>query len=177
MVAARCCIKIGRLASRKVLAAAVRACSDTSVDLEELLDQAEEGYLIPCRGEDGTFNLHARASNGDTLLHVAVGRRSFDEIRYLVQAGLDLNAQGDYHETPLYSAAASGDVGLVGLLLQLGADPNIPDHRGSLPVEVLFSKLKRLSESSLLRLSEWIVENLKDWATSDQAGQVVPPDE
>lgn len=126
------------------------------MNLEGIIEQAEEGYMIECRRKDGTFDLHARASNGDSLLHVAVGLRNFDAIRHLLDAGLDLNAKGDYHETPLYSAAASGDVGLIGFLLQLGADPNIPDHRGTLPSEALYYKLKLLSEPRQKQLSAWL---------------------
>jgi hypothetical protein len=137
------------------------------MDLETLFDHAEEGYLIPCRREDGTIDLHARACNGDTLLHVAVGRRDLDAISYLLEVGLDLDAQGDYYETPLYSAAASGDVGMVGVLLQLGADLSIPDHRGDLPAEVLLNKLKRLPVSSLLQLSSWMAANLQDGPTKE----------
>jgi ankyrin repeat protein len=145
------------------------------MDLEALCNQAQEGYLIPCRRDDGTLDLHARATNGDTMLHVAVGRRDFDAIRYLLGAGLDVNAQGDYHETPIYSAAAYQDIGLIGFLLQMGADPSIPDHRGTLPAEALFSRLKRLSESSLLRLSERVSAALQDEAIQDQAEQDVTP--
>ncbi|MFN0128629.1 MAG: ankyrin repeat domain-containing protein [Verrucomicrobiales bacterium] len=141
------------------------------MDLEALYDQAEEGYLIPCRRGDGTLDLHARAANGDTMLHVAVGRRDFNAIRYLLEAGLDVNAQGDYHETPIYSAAASHDIGLVGFLLQMGADPNIPDHRGTFPAEALFSRLKRLPESSLLRLSQWMSATFHDETTQNQEAE------
>ncbi|WP_193214893.1 ankyrin repeat domain-containing protein [Luteolibacter marinus] len=122
-------------------------------EIDELLDQAEEGYMIPCRSEKGRVDLHARAVNGDTLLHVAVGARNFTAIRLLLDAGIDINSQGDYHETPLFAAAASCDLGLVGFLLQLGADPKIPDHRGTLPVDALLYRLKGLPEEELQRLS------------------------
>ena len=112
-------------------------------DLADLLRQAEEGYWIPCRDECGGVDIFARSSCGDTLLHVAVGRQNIDEIRYLVEQGLDINAKGDYLETPLYSACASGRVAVVGLLLKLGADPTIPDRRGDLPKDALFRRLAK----------------------------------
>jgi ankyrin repeat protein len=140
-------------------------------DLDRTLDQAEEGYLIPCRKADGTIDLLARASNGDTLLHVAVGQRDFTAIRRLIEVGLDINAQGDFHETPLYSAASRGDLGLVGFLLQLGADPGIPDHLGTLPSDVLLNRMKRLPEDCLLRLSEWIGANVQSEPTMNPAEQ------
>ena len=129
------------------------------VDLRRLLSQAEDGYLIPCRRDDGTTDLMAQASNGDTLLHVAVGLRDVHAIHYLLKAGLDINAKGDYHATPLYNASASGDIGIVALLLKLGADPNIPDHRGSFPHDILFSHLKHLPDHFLHKLSTWIRDN------------------
>ena len=72
-----------------------------SPDLSDLLRQAEEGYGIPCHDERGGVDIWARSSCGDTLLHVAVGRQSIDEIRYLVEQGLDIDAKGDYLETLL----------------------------------------------------------------------------
>lgn len=124
--------------------------------LDSILDQAEEGYLIPCRRDDNTIDLLARASNGDTLLHVAVGVRDFSAIRRLLEAGLDINAQGDFHETPFFSAASRVDIGLMGFLLQHGADPSVPDHLGTLPSEAFMKRLMRLPEDRLLQLSEWL---------------------
>jgi len=133
--------------------------------LESVLDQAEEGYLIPCRREDGTIDLHARASNGDTLLHVAVGQRDFSSISALLEAGLDINAKGDYFQTPFYSAASSSDIGLMGFLLQRGADPSIPDNRGTLPCETLLWRLKNMGEDQLLRLSKLHSAAIQDQPT------------
>ena len=130
-----------------------------NVTLRKLLRQADEGYMIPIRRDDGSIDLMARACNGDTLLHVAVGQRDFHAIEYLLKAGLDINAKGDYHATPLYEAAASGDIGLVGFLLQLGADPSIPDHRGTLPHDILFRSIGRLPVDLLLKLSAWMRSN------------------
>jgi len=106
-----------------------------SVHLHQLLDQAEDGYLIPCRNEEGDVDLFARATSGDTLLHVAVGRHRADEVKYLIDQGLDINARGDFFGTPLHLAASSGDLAMIGMLMMLGADKDIPDHLGTLPLE------------------------------------------
>jgi Ankyrin repeats (3 copies) len=145
-----------------------------NVYLRKLVRQAEEGYMIPIWRDDGTIDLMARGSNGDTLLHVAVGQRDFHAIEYLLKAGLDINAKGDYHATPLYEAAARGDIGLCGLLLQLGADPNIPDHRGTLPHDILFWKIKQLPAEFLLKLSTWFLTN--DSKSPQEAQQDAPSD-
>jgi ankyrin repeat protein len=130
------------------------------INLTDLLKQAEEGYLIPCYNKFGEINLFARATTGDSLLHVAVGRRNIGELRYLLDKKLDINLKGDYFATPLYQAAANGDVGMVGLLLILGADPSIPDHRGDLPKDVLFRKIGQLPESFLEDLLIWCNDKL-----------------
>ena len=125
------------------------------IDLKPLLKQAEEGYLIPCYDFDGKVNLFARSHSGDTLLHVAVGRRNLEEVRYLVAKGVDINTKGDFFATPLYQAARDCDVGMVGFLLKLGADPDIPDHLGEFPKDVLLRKIGELSESHLEHCRTW----------------------
>lgn len=77
------------------------------IDLNGLLKQAEEGYLIKVR-HGGKLNIFARSSSGDTLLHAAVGRSNLSEIVYLLDNGLDIDSQGDYMETPLHVAAIGG---------------------------------------------------------------------
>ena len=102
-------------------------------ELEDLLDHAEEAYQIPCRDEFGNPLLDAKnRGTGDTLLHVAVGQQLPDLIRYLVDRGLDINARGDLHETPLILANWLGHDKIVKLLLELGADPNLKDRSGKL---------------------------------------------
>lgn len=111
--------------------------SHMNVLLHELLDQAEDGYLIPCRDEDGNVDLFAKAGSGDTLLHVAVGRGRADEAMHLIGLGLDVNARGDFLTTPLHLACSSGDLAMIGVLMMAGADKSVPDSLGQLPGENL----------------------------------------
>jgi ankyrin repeat protein len=101
--------------------------------ITELLDQAEQGYFIPCRKKNRAIDLFAKSFCGDTLLHVAVGRSNADEIKYLLKKGLDINARGDFRETPLFCAARSKADAIVDLLLSEGADPSIRSYWGDLP--------------------------------------------
>jgi ankyrin repeat protein len=60
------------------------------------------------------------------MLHRAVGRKQHDAVRLIVGLGVDVN--GIVHgtgldRTPLHNAAAFGDLDLVKLLIELGADP------------------------------------------------------
>ncbi|HKA04042.1 MAG TPA: ankyrin repeat domain-containing protein, partial [Acidimicrobiales bacterium] len=66
----------------------------------------------------------------------AAARRKADAIPILVDLGFDVNALGradvpvdDPWETALHTAATDGDVALVRLLLELGADPDMHDAR------------------------------------------------
>jgi hypothetical protein len=130
-----------------------------SYDITSILDQAEEGYLIPCRSEDGTIDLFARSTCGDTLLHVAVGQCDLAAIRYLLEAGLDINTRGDYLATPLFQASLGGNIAMVGILLQLGADPEIPDHRGWMPSDLLLRGIKRMPYEYLEELLQWSIDH------------------
>jgi ankyrin repeat protein len=112
-------------------------------DITELLDHAEEGYQIPCYKDDGSVDLFAKSHCGDTLLHVAVGRQEPEAVRYLVNQGLDINAQGDFFETPLYLASSFAHTAIVDLLFQLGADPDIPDHLGELPADAAIREINK----------------------------------
>lgn len=111
----------------------------TKMDIDRLLDHAEESWLIECRDVSGNADLFATNTVGDTLLHVVVGVEGLSlqermvTIRFLVDQGLDVNARGDYMTTPLFLAAQLGNLDLVRLLLELGADSQIPDHRGEYP--------------------------------------------
>lgn len=56
-------------------------------------------------------------------------------VSYLIAQGLDVNASGDFHQTPMFLAVRNGDVAMIELLLKLGADGQIPDHLGVSPQE------------------------------------------
>jgi ankyrin repeat protein len=59
------------------------------------------------------------------LLQLAAERDSQDAIRLMARLGFDLNEIS--RTTPLHNAAMSGHLGMVKLLIGLGADPSIHD--------------------------------------------------
>ena len=66
----------------------------------------------------------------------AASRRKAGAVGLLASLGFDVNAYGrgdipveQAWETALHVAAGNGDVGLARLLLELGADPALEDHR------------------------------------------------
>ena len=58
-------------------------------------------------------------------------------VRFYLDRGVEVNAQDIYGMTPLHYAmrAKNGDAAL--LLLQAGADPNIPNERGTIPLAMI----------------------------------------
>jgi ankyrin repeat protein len=76
---------------------------------------------------------------GNTLLHGNFARRNdahFSEVLALgLTAGGDVNAKNEFGATPLHEAARSGSASWVRLLLSRGADPNLKDKKGRLPID------------------------------------------
>ena len=90
-------------------------------DLLDLLDHAEEAFQIFAIDDSGKLDLFARNACGDTLIHVAVGQNMFEQVRYLVECGLDLNAKGDFMQTPLSLALSLDRKEMADFLIRLGA--------------------------------------------------------
>jgi ankyrin repeat protein len=64
----------------------------------------------------GTYNYPLQAA--------AVGR-STETVRFLLEAGANVNARGEFWGTALQAASAAGNINIVRLLLERDADPNI----------------------------------------------------
>ena len=69
-------------------------------------------------------DIHAVNIGGKSALHAAATRNHPEIIQLLIDAGVDINIIGS--TTPLFDAAGNGSIDAVRILLQLGADPNIP---------------------------------------------------
>lgn len=88
--------------------------------LDELVS---DGFLAL----DQAGRVDARASCGDTPLHIALWQRNHAAAMALLEAGADVDATGEDGERPLHVAVRTGARLLVDRLLQLGADPNGSD--------------------------------------------------
>jgi ankyrin repeat protein len=55
---------------------------------------------------------------------------------YLFQVGVDVNAQDDHWGTALHWAVQTGQLDLIKMLLDKGADPNVKNHKGFTPLEL-----------------------------------------
>ena len=58
-------------------------------------------------------------------LLAAIADGQIDKAKNLARTGINLNARCDHGASVLFSAILSGDVSLVRLMLELGADPNL----------------------------------------------------
>jgi ankyrin repeat protein len=67
-------------------------------------------------------DINASATDGDNALHFAVRRDDVSAARALIQAGIEINKAGDLGYTPLHVACMKGNMEMVNLLIDKGAD-------------------------------------------------------
>lgn len=75
------------------------------------------------------YGVHARGSEGQTLLHMVILQRAQDRPNLLpmfLEYDLNPNIQDTLGQTPLHLALVKHDYDSVRLLMEHGADPNIP---------------------------------------------------
>lgn len=72
-----------------------------------------------------------RDPSGDTPLHAALWGRDDEAALALIDAGADVNAQGDMSETPLHVAVAQENVDLARCLVEHGASWDVISELGS----------------------------------------------
>lgn len=80
----------------------------------------------------------------------AAMRRNNEEVRRLLQEGIDVNAGQADGATALHWAAYHGDPALAELLLDAGADPSIANRNGSTPLWLAASQGNAATVSTLL---------------------------
>jgi len=78
--------------------------------------------------------IDATANNGRTALTYAARRGHTDAVRFLINAGANVNVRDNRGETALMYAAFSGHTDIARLLIQAGANVNATDTRGRTPL-------------------------------------------
>jgi hypothetical protein len=107
-------------------------------DFDEVLDflaacmRGDSKRAMSLRAADPGLAAEAIAREPDLLVEAAEGSHE-QAVRLLAQVGFDVNAPRQAGYTALHSAAGAGDLGMVRLLVELGADPAIEDrvHHGT----------------------------------------------
>ncbi|KAI9995248.1 hypothetical protein PInf_012299 [Phytophthora infestans] len=80
-------------------------------------------------------NLDVKDEDERTPLHWACATGRLDVAEFLLErAKTTVNVQDDAGWTPLMSAASAGHGDIVGLLLSKGADANLPNENGQIPL-------------------------------------------
>jgi len=76
---------------------------------------------------DAGANVNARLSDGTPLI-LATHRRRSDLVAVLLEAGSRVDARNQKGQTSLAVATKTGQIAIMQLLLEAGADPNIPER-------------------------------------------------
>jgi len=74
--------------------------------------------------------------DGDSPLHVVAWRNNLEAVQVLIDAGANVNAQGEMDETPLHVAVRQRNVLMVAAMLDAGARPDIRSKFGDTPKEL-----------------------------------------
>ncbi|AQK38917.1 ankyrin repeat family protein [Zea mays] len=97
-----------------------------------------------------------------TPLFTALKARSLSCVKHLIKAGADV-MKGVHKCTPLILAANEGLTDFYECLLEAGADPNVPDDSGLLPIEIAAFKNRRKDVEILLPVTSRI-PSVHDWS-------------
>ena len=77
-----------------------------------------------------------------TLLHIAAMKSRTEPVAWLLDQGVEVNAQTDNGDTALMFAANSGNYKVVRLLVDAGADPSIRNMRDELAVDLAMRRVR-----------------------------------
>jgi ankyrin repeat protein len=101
---------------------------DDWFEKEQLHFAAQDGDIVRVRKlVSKTMPLNVFDEIGKTPLHYAVENEHFDVVKFLIEAGADVNAHDEttIGNTPLAEVAGSCSFEMANLLINAGADPTI----------------------------------------------------
>ena len=106
----------------------------------------EAGADVNAKNGNGCTPLHRAAQiefQGDTRSELALMQRTADCCKVFINAGADVNAKDTSDSTPLHYAAQSGNLILVRLLADSGADLSVNNNQGRTPLQDARYKSRR----------------------------------
>jgi uncharacterized protein len=93
--------------------------------------KGQEIYLTGIRGALALANKLARARDKDEAIRMAVAEDDLEAVERLLREGAEINAvKGEFKTSILMEAAVRGNVGVMKLLIENGADVNMADKDG-----------------------------------------------
>lgn len=101
----------------------------------------------------GAVKPSGRARHGKTMLHLAIVQQRSTNARWLIAQGAAVNIQDDLGFTPLHHAAETGQVDIMQLLKQHGADVNLNSKLSGM------SPLMQAIEFKQDAAAFWLIEN------------------
>lgn len=107
---------------------------------DETISQLQEKYYYLTNFESSDPNapidpLSYRDAGGDNLMHIAARLGDVNTIKLLVDAGMNINEQGEMGFTALHNAYQYKRAEVVDFLLAHGASTKIENYFGKLPGE------------------------------------------
>ncbi|KAL2822234.1 ankyrin repeat-containing domain protein [Aspergillus cavernicola] len=101
---------------------------------------ASAGDVNVCKFAQAGADMQARTVDGRGVLHHAAGAAQSSALGFLCELyrdnGWEVDERDENGRSPLHCAARAGSSECVFHLLQAGANPNTPDHRGLTPLHV-----------------------------------------
>ena len=85
-----------------------------------------------------------------TSIYEAAEEGQIEEVKKLLPAGADVNANAKWERTPLHAAAKTGQKDIIELLIVAGANVNAKDFENKTPLDEAI-QLKRTETADLLR--------------------------
>ena len=120
------------------------AMDSGDLTLLEVLSQNRERNIMEVTPVEHWNWLHK------ALLGFESNKLSSDVINYLINKGIDINAQDIYGMTPLHYALRSKNAEAAIALLKAGANPNLPNQDGLIPLSMIGYIPERLDVLELM---------------------------
>ncbi|HEY0590978.1 MAG TPA: ankyrin repeat domain-containing protein, partial [Thermoanaerobaculia bacterium] len=126
------------MSSIRVVLLVLAAASAVPVHAQPIFDAARSGDVAALESllEKDPALVAARGELGRTPLDAAILATQREAVRFLVDAGADVNAPDVEGITPLGYAVFGGDEAMVALLLEKGARTDARDFRGHTPLHL-----------------------------------------